>query len=245
MVTFSEPEPLPSGTNQAMAEYVCQTSLNLYKTADLEGLVTQAAPGRHLHWLNPDPLLLDGAAVSAYPVRLCEDGYPGWIQASDRSSLAQAEILYQPEVLNRAAIIERLPEVIAFAHQAMAQPNTYLWGGTVGPNFDCSGLVQTAFASAGIALPRDSYQQEAFTQAIDWTDLQPGDLVFFGSPERTKHVALYLGAGDYIHSSGLDQGRNGIGIDSLTDLSHPVSQAYHQQLRRPGRVVASYLPTAL
>ncbi|MEB3312767.1 MAG: C40 family peptidase [Cyanobacteriota bacterium] len=149
---------------------------------------------------------------------------------------------YTAVQLDRPTIVARLPRVIAFARWAMAQPNTYLWGGTVGPNFDCSGLVQTAFAAAGIVLPRDSYQQEAFSIPIPWNDLEAGDLVFFGTPERTQHVGLYLGEGTYIHSSGIDQGRNGIGLDSLNDLSDPISRVYYEQRRRPGRVMASYCP---
>ncbi|MFM7471618.1 MAG: C40 family peptidase, partial [Nodosilinea sp.] len=207
-----------------------------YQTADLKELVTQAGVGRQLQLISQP----QSAAQTALSVRLCEDGYPGWIALADFKALELAPTAYQPPSLTRSAIHSRLPQAIAFAQQAMAQPNTYLWGGTVGPNFDCSGLVQTAFAAAGIRLPRDSYQQEAFTVAIAWTDLEAGDLIFFGTPERTKHVALYLGKGLYIHSSGVDQGRNGIGIDSLTDLSDPISQAYYQQLRRPGRVMASY-----
>ncbi len=215
-------------------EYVCGRALNLYKTAELEGLVTQAALGMHLR--------LGQASSNAYAVILCEDDYPGWISAADWEVLKPAEQPYQPVSLDRSAIESRLPEAIAFTQRAMATPNTYLWGGTVGPNYDCSGLMQAAFASVGIRLPRDSYQQEAFTQPIGWDELMPGDLVFFGTPERTKHVALYLSHGDYIHSSGVDQGRNGIGIDSLTNLAHPVSAAYHQQLRRAGRVMTSYCP---
>lgn len=218
-------------------EYVCGRALNLYKTADLEGLVTQSAAGRHLRRSADEP-----PSSGVWAVRLCEDGYLGWISAADVATLGPADQPYQPIDLDRQAIEPRLQEVIAYTHRAMAIPNTYLWGGTVGPNFDCSGLMQTAFASAGIRLPRDSYQQEAFTQPIGWEELAPGDLIFFGPPERTKHVALYLGTGRYIHSSGTDQGRNGIGIDSLADLSHPVSAAYHRQLRRPGRVVTSYCP---
>ncbi|XGB42289.1 MAG: C40 family peptidase [Nodosilinea sp. LVE1205-7] len=217
-------------------EYRCLRTINLYQTADLKELVTQAGVGRQLQLISKP----QSAAQTALSVRLCEDGYPGWIALADFKALELAPTAYQPPSLTRSAIHSRLPQAIAFAQQAMAQPNTYLWGGTVGPNFDCSGLVQTAFAAAGIRLPRDSYQQEAFTVAIAWTDLEAGDLIFFGTPERTKHVALYLGKGLYIHSSGVDQGRNGIGIDSLTDLSDPISQAYHQQLRRPGRVMASY-----
>lgn len=216
--------------------YRCLSPLNLYKTPHLEGLVTQARVGGYLQFA-------DTAAVEgALAVRLCEDGYPGWIAQGESQALTPVDHPYAPIQLDRAAIAARLPQVIAFAHQAMAQPNRYLWGGTVGPDFDCSGLVQTAFAAAGISLPRDSYQQEAFTTPIPWSDLEPGDLVFFGSPERTQHVGLYLGEGTYIHSSGIDQGRNGIGTDSLTDLSDPISSTYYAQRRRPGRVMASYCP---
>ncbi|MGB3308898.1 MAG: C40 family peptidase [Nodosilinea sp.] len=218
-------------------DYICDEALNLYKTAALEGLVTQAAAGRHLR-LGPAQ-----ATKTAWAVTLCEDDYPGWISAAAGNTLAPADFPYQPVDLDRAAIAPRLPEVIAFAHRAMATPNTYLWGGTVGPNFDCSGLMQTAFASVGIRLPRDSYQQESFSQPIGWGELEPGDLIFFGTPDRTKHVALYLGEGQYIHSSGIDQGRNGIGIDSLENLAHPVSAAYHSQLRRAGRVMRNYRPS--
>lgn len=216
--------------------YRCLGPLNLYKTPHLQDLVTQARRGAYLE-------LTDRAvAHGAVAVRLCEDGYPGWIGATDCQTLAVVDQPYTAVQLDRPTIVARLPRVIAFARWAMAQPNTYLWGGTVGPNFDCSGLVQTAFAAAGIVLPRDSYQQEAFSIPIPWNDLEAGDLVFFGTPERTQHVGLYLGEGTYIHSSGIDQGRNGIGLDSLTDLSDPISRVYYEQRRRPGRVMASYCP---
>lgn len=220
---------------QYSGQYICLQAINLYKSPALDGLVTQAAAGRHLRLVEAEQ-----SSSDAYAVVLCEDDYPGWIGAADGDALQPAEQPYRPTVLDRSAIEPRLPEVIAFTQRAMAVPNTYLWGGTVGPHYDCSGLMQAAFASVGIRLPRDSYQQEAFTQPIAWDELTPGDLIFFGTPERTKHVALYLGHGGYIHSSGVDQGRNGIGIDSLSDLSHPVSAAYHRQLRRAGRLVASY-----
>ena len=222
-------------------EYVCTRSLNLYKTPSLEGLVTQAAAGRHLRLLPSPAESSDKEAAQAHWVELCEDDYPGWIATENLNTLRPAEVSYRPIPLTRQDIEPRLPEVVTFTQRAMAQPNTYLWGGTVGPNYDCSGLMQTAFASVGIRLPRDSYQQEAFTRPIGWEELQPGDLIFFGTPERTTHVALYLGDGNYIHSSGKDQGRNGIGVDSLTDLSHPVSRSYQAQLRRPGRVMHSYV----
>ena len=66
----------------------------------------------------------------------------------------------------------------------MQRSNYYLWGGTVRPNYDCSGLMQAAFASVGIWLPRDAYQQEGFTQAITIGELATGDLVFFGTSKK-------------------------------------------------------------
>jgi cell wall-associated NlpC family hydrolase len=84
-------------------------------------------------------------------------------------------------------------------------------------------------------LPRDSYQQEAFTQPISRELLQAGDLIFFGQ-ERVNHVALYLGGGWYIHSSGKEMGRNGIGVDQLSLEGDRISQAYYQKLWGFGRV---------
>lgn len=218
-------------------EHVCLRSLNFYKSEACNGLVTQAAQGRHLRFL-----ALPTADSSAVQVQLCDDDYGGWLAIADLPYLAPATQPYAAPVLTAEAIQQCLPQAIAYAQRAMTQPNEYLWGGTVAPNFDCSGLVQAAFASAGIRLPRDAYQQEAFTQRMDLIALQPGDLIFFGTPEKTTHVALYFGAGRYIHSSGKDQGRNGIGIDSIWDLSDPISQTYHSQIRCAGRVVSSYKP---
>ena len=243
MVSFTEFNRAIAAAPSHAVEYVCQTGLNLYKSPACDSLVTQAAAGRHLRPLSkPASANADISAVAAIEVCLCEDDYPGWLAIRDLPQLAIADTPYRPRSFSFEQIQARLPDIIAFTQKAMAQPNYYLWGGTIGPNYDCSGLMQAAFAAVGIYLPRDSYQQEAFTQTIPLDTLQPGDLIFFGPAEKTTHVALYLGKGDYIHSSGKDQGRNGIGIDSLVNLSDLVSQAYSRQLRRAGRVMASYQP---
>jgi cell wall-associated NlpC family hydrolase len=222
---------------QLGTEYRCRAALDLFKSPAGEGLVTQAAAGRHLRLT-----ALPQATDPAIAVCLCEDDYPGWLPISALEALQIAEQPYQAPEWTAVAIAAHIPDVIRFTQTAMAQANTYLWGGTVGPNFDCSGLMQTAFAASNIRLPRDSYQQEDFVEAVDLKDVQPGDLLFFGRGDRPNHVALYLGEGRYIHSSGRDQGRNGIGIDSITDLADPISRTYHQQLRGAGRVTRSYQP---
>lgn len=221
-------------------EYYCLANLNLYDSPNLQTLATQAVAGRQLKILSSSPELV--GMPQALRVQLCEDAYPGWLPCEDLDLLEVAEVAYCPLVLSEFTIRDRLPQVIAYAQMAMAQPNYYLWGGTVGPNYDCSGLIQTAFAASGIWLPRDAYQQEAFVQTIPITELQAGDLIFFGPPERATHVGLGLGEGHYLHSSGKDQGRNGIGIDVLSEEGDQVSQMYYSQLRGGGRVLACYVP---
>jgi cell wall-associated NlpC family hydrolase len=83
---------------------------------------------------------------------------------------------------------------------ALAQIGTpYVWGGeTPGVGFDCSGLVQAAYAVAGIRLPRVAQDQYDGTPKVPaGSPLAPGDLVFFGGgPSSIDHVGLYVGVID-------------------------------------------------
>ena len=218
-------------------EYQVLTHLNLYDSPECTRLATQARANRHLHILSD---VVNVVTHQAVEVRLCEDDYPGWLKVENLKQLKIATRPYQSQKMSRAEISARLPDIISFANDAMAQPNRYQWGGTVGPNYDCSGLVQAAFDSVGIWVPRDAYQQEAFVHPVDIHGLEPGDLLFFGSEKRAMHVGLYIGEGNYIHSSGKDHGRNGIGIDRLTPPREEISQRLFQKLRGAGRVMESY-----
>lgn len=74
----------------------------------------------------------------------------------------------------------------------------YQWGAEGPGSFDCSGLTMYAWRSAGVSLPHSSRAQYAATKRVDRSDLQPGDLVFFGSP--IHHVGIYVGDGKMINS---------------------------------------------
>ena len=243
--TPAAPEWLLAGTNWQLTG-----SVDLYSQARGEGLASQAWPGRHLQILTSHAATGPGMRLR---VRMLDDGYPGWIEPDALLGRAVACSPPQPQLLQRGSIASRLEQVLSFTQAAQRLANTYLWGGSLGPNYDCSGLVQRAYASAGIWIPRDAYLQERFCQPVAVRPgqvqlLEPGDLIFFGTPQRCSHVGLHLGGGRYLHSSGVAHGRNGIGLDDLAPQNpDPVARHYRLELRGAGRVMHSHngspLPT--
>jgi len=85
----------------------------------------------------------------------------------------------------------------------------YLWGGSSSKAVDCSGFVQSVFFRNGVILSRDASLQAAHGEDVeiskDYSGLVSGDLLFFGSENekgtRVTHVAMYLGANEFIHAS--------------------------------------------
>ena len=233
--TPAAPELLAPGSTWRL-----EAPLDLFSRPTGSGLATQAAPGRNLRILKSAP------GVTRLRVRLAEDGYPGWLEPCQLMGRGRAAPVPSLARLSRAEIGDRVEQVLAFALTAMGVPNSYLWGGTVGPNYDCSGLVQSAFASVGIWLPRDAYLQERFCRPVAVRPgvtqlLEPGDLMFFGTARRCTHVGLHLSGGRYLHSSGREHGRNGLGIDNLNPRNDdPVASHYRTELRGAGRVMHSH-----
>lgn len=216
--------------------YCSLRHLDLFELPDPRStrLATQMARGRFLSFLE---------TAQRDKVRLAEDGYVAWLDPSDRQYLEPMppDFAYHNPVVDCSTIQQAIPQVVDYIFTAQAQPHEYLWGGTVPPNYDCSGLMQAAFAGAGIWLPRDAYQQEAFVDKISEESAQRGDLIFFGTELKANHVGLYLGQGEYVHSSGKEHGHNGIAISSLEGQDR-VSQFYAPIYRGMGRVCQSYQP---
>ena len=77
----------------------------------------------------------------------------------------------------------------------------YRWGGTSPKGFDCSGLVQYAYARAGITVPRTALQQQQYTHPVSTHELRTGDLVFFNIQGNTiSHVGIYLSGSHFVHA---------------------------------------------
>ena len=219
-----------------------------FKNEYSEELVTQVRIGRAFQLL--DYWKIDckkTQIIDRVKVRLLEDDYICWFKFSELVNNASRIESWNSELFSEETIKTKIPEILAWAQGAKEIRNKYLWGGTIGPDFDCSGLMQSAFASSGIWIPRDAYQQEIFCENvalnIEYLSeiLIPGDLLFFGSSQKCTHVGLHIENGFYIHSSGVSNGHNGIEIDCLfpPNLGN-IASFYRSQFRSAGRVISCY-----
>lgn len=127
------------------------------------------------------------------------DGRTGFLQKNELMAFSQWLASRRPTAEN----------IIATAKCFVGFP--YLWGGTSIKGMDCSGFTKTCFFFNGVVLRRDAWQQAMTGDSVDITagfdHLKPGDLLFFGSKKDGKshvsHVGLYIGNGEFIHSSGI------------------------------------------
>lgn len=91
----------------------------------------------------------------------------------------------------------------------------YLWGGTTPSGFDCSGFVQYVYNQCGYSITRTTYTQwDNDGTFVSRSNLQPGDLVYFGSDNSPSHVGLYVGNGTMIHAPSTGKNIQYTSIDS-------------------------------
>lgn len=123
------------------------------------------------------------------------------LRADQRARLAR-----QQQAVTTAAVAQRssysgpasgrAATVVQFAYAQLGKPYVY---GAAGPSsYDCSGLTMAAWAAAGVSLPHNTVMQQSMLPYVSREDLQPGDIVFFGSP--AYHNGIYIGGGQFIHA---------------------------------------------
>ena len=126
-------------------------------------------------------------------------GYVKNIEALEKSFAAPATTT----VISASSVAV---QAIKFAYDRLGTPYLYGGTGTAADNgeFDCSGLTQAAYASAGVTLPRVAAEQWYAGVHIPRSQLEPGDLVFFATntsdPSTIEHVGIYVGGGAMIDS---------------------------------------------
>jgi len=184
---------------------------------------------------------------SRYLVQLFEDGYLCWINIQGLEIERCSTHYHKKFICDELFIQNKIPLILDWIDLQSKELNKYKWGGTLGPDFDCSGLIQAAFMQNGIYIPRDSYQIMRFCRHLfnfpgKNNQLQMGDLLFFGDNNVCNHVAIYFNKGIYYHSSGIEFGRNGISKENLYESQYDdkISNYYRSKLICAGRVTRSY-----
>jgi cell wall-associated NlpC family hydrolase len=112
-------------------------------------------------------------------------------------------------------------KAVAFAYAQLGKP--YVWGATGPGSYDCSGLVQAAWASAGVSIPRVTYDQWAALPHISESALQPGDLLYY---DGQGHVSMYVGDG-YI----IDAPRTGLTVQKIPMNTDWYAQTFEGAVR--------------
>lgn len=99
------------------------------------------------------------------------------------------------------SVSDRASLLVSSAMGLLGVPYHY-GGNDADSGLDCSGLVRLVYEqSLGKVLPRRAADQAAATEAIDSSELKPGDLVFFNTMKRAfSHVGIYVGEGKFIHA---------------------------------------------
>lgn len=199
-VQASDVKPLDAGpyAPDSNAVRVVQLSANIYSEPD----VTRHAPLLRLPWESRLETIAEPGTGSGrwIQVRLV-DGQTAWVQRGDVSA-------------DSAPLT--IPEMLSLARRFLG--TTYTWGGVSSFGFDCSGFTQMLERQRAIEMPRDADLQAAWAGVIPVKreDLQPGDLLFFGSsPAKITHTGMYIGNGEFIHDTTHDH--PGVQISRLDD----------------------------
>ena len=80
--------------------------------------------------------------------------------------------------------------------------NSYVWGGTdLNRGADCSGFTLSVYAHFGISLPHSATAQSYYGTEVSLSELEPGDLLFYGTDGDIGHVGIYTGGGMIVHAS--------------------------------------------
>lgn len=149
-----------------------------------------------------DRLILLGKRGNYYKVAY-PDGRIGYLQRNDGEEINawRKKLSFKAEdILNTAKAMIGVP---------------YMWGAMSTKGVDCSGFVRTVLLQHDIIIPRDAWQMSTKGKHIDiapdFSNLEPGDLIFFGrkatmtEKAHVSHVAIYLGNKKFIHSLGMVQ----------------------------------------
>lgn len=200
-----------AATGGVYAVVNCEGSLNMRASASTESAVVASLPtGYNLNVYD----YADGW------IKVADDnGNTGYVKSdfiSLKNGVKPSNTVAAPAAQSSSASA-KASQIIAYAKQYIGTP--YVYGGTsLASGVDCSGFTYSIFKNNGVTINRSSKEQYKNGTAVSSkSDLQPGDLVFFntGGDSAISHVGMYIGNGQYIHST--DGGNRGVCISNLNE----------------------------
>lgn len=105
----------------------------------------------------------------------------------------------------------------------------YLWAGTSGFGYDCSGFTHSLYKAHGLTIPRDADAQLAAGKPVEAGQWQPGDLLFYGI-DRIHHVGMYIGDGNMIDARTNSDTQEQV-IEIVAVTAHPYADEYAGAVR--------------
>ena len=131
-----------------------KVNISGYQNETEKKLVTEIFKNRIFRLIYPN-IYQNNHKFSRILVQLYEDGYICWINL-DGLIIEKYELNKTDSLKNEHFLIkDKITSILKWIKDQDELTNEYLWGGTLGPNFDCSGLIQTAFLKHQIHIPRD------------------------------------------------------------------------------------------
>lgn len=182
---------MAAGTEEFIVSVEADT-LKLYKDAEFKEVLASAKKDE-IYTMIED---LDNNVI-----KVSANGTEAYVNLDEGASLSpkssEAEIKAESSTGKREALVNYALGFIG---------HRYVYGGTTPAGFDCSGFVQYVLRnSAGVSMPRTSASQSGVGTAIDASQMQPGDLIFYARG-RVDHVGIYIGNGRIVHAANATYG---------------------------------------
>ena len=173
---------------------------------------TTSPASQILYQAEPGSQLVVNAEQGDYWGLIMIDGSTGWIA---KSAVEMTDRTISPEVIE-VMLKGGRPDIVQEAFRYLHTP--YRYGGRLPYDLDCSLLVQCAFAARGIRLPRTAAEQFEVGRRVNYTELLPGDrLYFIDKSGRINHTGIYIGGYRFIHASAR---RGCVAVDRLSDPTY-------------------------
>lgn len=202
-LTTTKPAAASDSTQQT-SETKQETKETVYATAGVNIRAKASADADKIGTLAAGGSITRTGKTSSGWSRVDYNGQTGYIK-SDYLTTTKPTVTSNTTASSTSSSSSLGQQIADFAVQYVGYP--YVYGGNSLTNgVDCSGFTQQVYLHFGYSIPRRASIQATVGTSVAISDLQPGDLVFYGDSEGVGHVVIYIGNGKVVHASTPSKG---------------------------------------